>query len=337
MKRFHKILAFMLALVFLAMPLVSCNGKKTPADTTDSTPLLEDTTNNTTPPEQTTENTTAPAETTESTNPPAETTAPPDVPPVPVKEYNIVMLGNSFTSSVKVQTPLLVIAQEKGIKFNITQYALDGAALWDVVPKAIARCENELRNADFIFIQEFGGGAPIEYTPDMRRLITDIGADAKFYFYLYMSQSSLDYLNLEYNYRGKYAYDDVRDVLKNPYHYDIEPFPMPHFTNMLIRLGYIEWNSIFMKNDFHPNDMYGYFMSMIMYVTLTGDSCVGLLTDYLYLDSEWDCIAGETREEKLETLRKIQECIDSMVAEYQEALALYQSGKANDVYLTIYP
>ena len=83
--------------------------------------------------------------------------------------------------------------------------------------------------------------------------------------------------------------------------------------------------------------MYGYFMSMIMYVTLTGDSCVGLLKDYLIFDSEWACLAGETKEEKLESLQKIQEYIDMMVAEYQEALALYRAGEIDEVYLTIYP
>ena len=355
MKRFHKIFAFMLALVFLVMPLVACEVKTPPEDTTDSTPLPEDMTNNTTPTEQTTENTTAPAETTESTNPPAETTTPPDVPPADVKEYNIVMIGNSIIGSAKIPTPLLTIAAETGIKFNVTEYTIGGTSIQNVIPKARERLDEQLRNADAVFFQDTRWAMSEEsmdwwfkedyVSGNLRNMIDEIGPGPKYYFYLFGSQADLDWFSADYvgkkNRDGKYAYGEINGILKNKtrngVHYDVEPFPMDHFTNMLIRLGYIERDSIFVKDDFHPNDMYGYFMSMIMYVTLTGNSCVGLLTDYLYLDSEWACLAGETKEEKLESLQKIQEYIDVMVAECQEALALYREGKINKVALTIYP
>lgn len=312
MKSLQKSLVFLLALVFLSVSLLACGG-------------------------------TGQASTSENTSPPEDTTnTPPDDPQIPKTEYKIVMIGNSLTGSANLYPIYNAISKETGIHFDVQTFIKGGTQLNDVIPIARQSYEDKLHDADVIFFQDFYYTWPLygnpshNMDPNMKKLIQDIGPDKNYYFYLFMYD--FDELNRGYETTqtedGKaYADTGISHFIDL---YDVEPLPMHYYTNMLIRLGYISKDTIIIKNDLHPNPIYGFFMGQVIYVSLTGESCVGVLSDYLF-EEEWDGIAGETMEEKAETLKKIQEQIDKMVKDYQTAVERYRAGEADNIYLPLYP
>jgi len=280
--------------------------------------------------------------TSESTNPPEDTTnKPDDQPPSPKTEYKIVMIGNSLTNSANPYPIFDAISKETGIHFNVHLSIKGGTALNDVIPIARKSYEDKLHEADAIFFQDFYCNwflhrEPIDFDTNMKQLIQDVGSGTNYYFYLFMNEFDKPdegYETTKTEDGTAYTDDGIMHFIRL---YDIEPLPMHYYTNMLIRLGYIDKDTIIIKNDFHPNPMYGFFMVQIIYVTLTGNSCIGFLSDYLFED-EWDGIAGETMEEKVENLKDIQKWIDKMVKDYQAEVARYRAGETDNIYLPLYP